>query len=67
MDVMIPLSQLADMLIVAIAVCTVGHIIGVGLGLLIEFCVKKIHDKRDSMAKRDTQREIDRALKERSR
>ena len=46
MDVMIPLSQLADMLIVAIAVCTVGHIIGVGLGLLIEFCVKKIHDKR---------------------
>lgn len=28
---------------------------------------KKLHDKRDSMAKRDAQREIDRALKERSR
>ena len=28
---------------------------------------KKLHDKRESMAKRDMQREIDRALKERSR
>ena len=28
---------------------------------------KKIYDKRDTMAKRDTQREIERALKERSR
>ncbi len=28
---------------------------------------KKLHDKRDSIAKRDAQRDIDRALKERSR
>ncbi len=46
MDVMIPLSQLADMLIVAIVVCTIGHLIGTGLSLLIEFTVKKIHEKR---------------------
>jgi len=46
MDVMIPLSQLADMLIVAIVVCTIGHLIGTGLGLLIEFTAKKIHEKR---------------------
>ena len=32
------------------------------------FCgAKKLHDKRDDMAKRDAHREMDRALKDRNR
>ena len=40
--------------------CRVKLLLGLGRG-------KKLYDKREDMAKRDVQREIDRALKERNR
>lgn len=51
MDVMIPMSQLADMLVIGVVVCMFSVLVGGALGTLIEMIVKHVYQKHKEKKK----------------